>query len=139
MAQIALPAMAATSLLQFSQQMSAGRIAKIEGETEARQIELATLQREVDRKESLARAMASQIAESGAKGISAFEGSPLTILQADIQAAEEAQRRDVAQSKIAAMSARARGSAAKRYSQIGAVTNLIGDVGQMAYVAPRMK
>ena len=139
MAQIALPAMAAASLLQFSQQMSAGRIAKIEGETEAKQIELATLQREVDRKESLARAMASQIAESGAKGISAFEGSPLTILQADIQAAEEAQRRDVAQSKIAAMTARARGSAAKRYGQIGAITNLIGDVGQMAYVSTSRK
>ena len=121
-----------TSLLQFGMTRSAGKIAEIESKVEAKQIELGTVQREADRKESLARAMASQIASSGAKGISAFEGSPLSILQADIAAEREATQRDVTMSRIDAMSARARGSVAKRQAYAQSYINLLGDIGEMA-------
>jgi hypothetical protein len=129
---IALGVMGGTSLLQYGMTRSAGRIAKMESETQAKQIELGTVQREADRKEALARAMAAQIAESGAKGIASFEGSPLSILQADIAKEKEATRRDIGQSKIEAMTVRARGSVAKKQAYAQSYLNLIGDVGKTA-------
>ena len=135
MAPIALGAQAGTSLLQFAGTRAAGKISKIESETAAKAEELGAVQREADRKQSLARAMASQIAESGAKGVAAFEGSPLTVLQADIAKEEEATRRDIAQTKLAAMTLRARGKIAKKQAYTMGTINLIGDIGQMAQMA----
>ena len=58
---------------------------KREAESAAQQIELETISREADRKERLAKALASQNARAGAGGIQAFAGSPLTIMQEDIR------------------------------------------------------
>lgn len=129
---LAIGGMGATSLLQFGMTRSAGKIAQMEAETAARQEEVAVVQREADRKEALARALASQNAETGAKGIMAFEGSPLSILQADIEAEKKATSRDTSMSKIAAMTTRARGNIAKRQAYTQSVINLIGDTGKMA-------
>jgi len=80
-----------------------------ESKIKASQEELQATQREADRKARLAEALASQNAEAGAKGIKAFEGSPLTILQEDIRREEVATERDAFGSQLAAMSERFRG------------------------------
>ena len=103
----------------------------MEAETAARQEELGAVQRESDRKQALARALASQNAAAGAKGIMAFEGSPLSVLQADIEAEEEATQRDIYQSKLAAMTARARGSIAKKQAYTQSAIGLLGDTEKM--------
>lgn len=139
MAQAMLPAaigtQAGVSLFQFFGTRTAGKIAKMEAETAAQAEELGAVQREADRKESLARAMASQVAESGAKGVAAFEGSPLSVLQADISREEEATQRDIMMSKLAAMTTRARGKAAKKQAYTTSAINLIGDVGKTVALA----
>lgn len=122
---VSLAAEGATTMRSVEAQRSAGKIAKMESETEAQQIELAAIQREADRKEQLAAALASQIATSGIRGISAFEGSPLTILQADIEREEMATKRDIMQSRIAAMTTRARGTIAKETARAGAGLTLL--------------
>lgn len=134
MATLALPLFAATSLLQFGQQRSAGKIAQMESETMAKQEELGVVQREADRKESLARAMASQTAAAGAKGISAFEGSPLSVLEADIAAEETATDRDAFMSKLSSLTTRAKGNIAKKQTTSGAFTGLINDFSMIPAV-----
>lgn len=132
----ALPLMIAGTLLQFGQQVGAGRAAARESELEAKQIELGVTQREADRKADLARAMASQTASAGARGVAAFEGSPLSVLQEDIRREEVATERDIFQSELAAMSAKARGKVAKRSSLMSGLIGLTTGLGQAAMLAP---
>lgn len=80
-----------------------------ESKMREQQEELAATQREADRKARLAEALASQNAAAGAKGIAAFEGSPLTILQEDIRREEVATERDVFGSQLRGLSERIRG------------------------------
>ena len=137
MAAAALPILAGTSLLQFAGGVSAGRIAKAESETQAKAIELGAVQREADRKSDLARAMASQIASAGSRGISAFEGSPLAILEADIKAEQEATERDRFSTQLASLTERTRGKVAKRQSLVGSGVTLGRDAYTMATLAPK--
>ena len=138
-AEIAMIAIAGGSLItqglatgrSAAYQRTQGKIAYREAEIEAKQIELAAIQREADRKAELARAMASQIAYSGIRGVSAFEGSPLTLLQADIEAEETATQRDIMQSKLAAMTTRARGRIAKETAKAGAGLSLLKGYSQI--------
>lgn len=123
---------AGTSLMQAQQTRTAGKIQRIEAETAAKQEELAVIQREADRKESLARAMASQTASAGAKGISAFEGSPLAVLQADIAKEEEATQRDIFMSKLSTMTTRARGTIAQKTATASAALGLASDFSKIA-------
>lgn len=97
------------TILQASATISAGKIKRGELEVEAKQEELAAISRERDRKSNLADALASQNAAAGARGIAAFEGSPLTILQEDIRREEVATSRDFFQSQLASATARSRG------------------------------
>ncbi len=99
-----------TSLLQFEGQRTASKVAESEAKVDAQQEELGAVQREADRKARLARALASQAASTGARGISAFEGSPLTILEEDIRTEEVATERDIFQSRLGSLTTRARGS-----------------------------
>ena len=117
--------MVATTLISTAQQVSAGRTAAKEAEISAQIGEVAATQREVDRKDRLAQAMATANAQAGASGIAAFEGSPLTILQESIQAEETATERDQFNTRIAALSTKARGQTAKRAGQLGAATSLL--------------
>lgn len=118
-------------LLSASQGISAGRIAKLEAETEAVQIETAAAQREADRKELLARATASQSAAAGAGGI-LFSGSPLTILEEDIRRAEEAGERDSLQARIASSAAKTRGKVALKQAKGRAIVGLLKAGGNAA-------
>ena len=107
----------ASGLLSAKQQSASGKLSQIESETMARQTELAATARESDRKSRLAKALASQNAMAGAKGIAAFEGSPLTILEADIKAEEVATERDIFQSELEAMTQRSKGNIARKSAQ----------------------
>lgn len=124
-----------SSLMEAQQKKKAGEIAAQEAEVAASQEEIGAVQREADRKERLARAMASQTASAGARGVAAFEGSPLSILEADIAAEETATERDVFMSELSAMTTRARGQVAKRSAETGAFTGLIGDFASIAKTA----
>lgn len=128
---IGMGLMAYSAAGQYSATKASGQIQAMEGEAAAKQEELAATQREGDRKARLAEAMASQIATSGASGIASFEGSPLTILNADIAAEEQATQRDVFQTRLRAKSLRARGKMAEKFSKQQAKLGLIGSVGQM--------
>ena len=132
---LAIGGFAGSSLLSFTQQRSAGKIAQREAEVGAKSEELAAIAREGDRKERLAGALATQTARAGAGGISAFEGSPLSVLQESITAEETATERDVFQSRLSALTTRTRGKVAKSRATAGAVTGLIGNVGKGALLA----
>ena len=137
----AIPAILAvgTSLLQARSQIVAGKVQEAEAETAARQEELAAVQREADRKGRLSRALASQIATTGAGGLASFEGSPLTILQESIETEERATERDVFETRLAALSGRARGKVARRAAREQALIGLAGSLTQAAKTFPAPK
>jgi hypothetical protein len=111
------------SLLASAKQARvAGEIKQAESETESKQIETAAAQREADRKDRLARAVASQSASAGASGIE-FQGSPLTVLEEDMRREDVATERDVLQTRVGAAASRLRGSVAR--SQGRAQSNLL--------------
>ena len=123
----------ATAAIQMSQQKAQADIALGESNIQAEQQELGAKQREADRKERLAMALASQNAMAGAGGIAAFEGSPLTIMKEDIRREKQATDRDVFSTKLETMTTRARGkvgqASARGKSLIAggqAVTKVIG-------------
>lgn len=116
----------------FGMQRAAGDIARTEAETQAKAEEAAGVAREADRKQRLAEALASQNASAGARGVAAFEGSPLTIMQEDIRREKVATERDAFQTRLAAKTLRARGKIAQRQAKTGANLGLISDVEERA-------
>ena len=133
-AAVAIPAV--ISLIGVAAQVSAGRQSAKESELSAQIQETAATGREADRKERLASALATANANAGASGIAAFEGSPLTILQTSIEAEETATERDQFNTRISALTTRARGQAAKRSAQIGAFTSLLSAGSSAAQLKP---
>ena len=134
---VALPFIAAAgTLLSAGAQMSAGRQAVKEAETSAQIAETAATQRERDRKERLAKALATANAQAGASGIMAFEGSPLTILQQSIENEQTATERDIFNTRISNLSTRARGRSAQGQAQIRAATSLISGATKTAQLMP---
>jgi len=137
---IAMVGAAGGSLLSAGSQIQAGRTAAKEAELSAQTAELGAtqreVQREVDRKERLAQALATANAQAGAAGIAAFEGSPLTILQESIKAEETATERDLFNTRISALTTRARGKTARRMGQVGAATSLLKGGAQTAQLMP---
>lgn len=123
---------AGSSLMQFGATRQAGAQEQYEAEQEAKLEETAAIQREADRKQRLSQALASQIASSGARNIVAFEGSPLAVMQEDINREKVATERDVFGAKLGAMTKRARGSSAKRAADYSAFGGLIGDTVRLA-------
>lgn len=87
----------------------AARIEARDAEMAAQQIELEQVQREADRKERLARSMATTIASAGASGVAALEGSPLSVLQQSVRNEQRATQRDKYMSDLKAMTSRYRG------------------------------
>jgi hypothetical protein len=122
----------ATSLISAKQKVTAGKIAEGEAKTAAKSEELAAIQREGDRKSRLASALATQTARAGAGGISAFEGSPLSVLQESIRVEETATERDTFQTRLGALTTRARGSIASSKAKAEATVGLIGSFGKAA-------
>lgn len=118
---------------QRSLSRAAARSAEAQGELEAQQEELGAVAREADRKGVLVNALASQIASAGTKGISAFEGSPLTILEADIEKEETATERDIFSSRLAALTRRTRGSIDKSLIRRGADIDLVSGLTKTGF------
>jgi hypothetical protein len=116
---------------QYSSTKSAGNIQRMESEAEAEMEELGATQREADRKARLAEALASQVAGAGAAGISAFEGSPLTILNADIEAEQKATQRGKFSTDLRAATIRMRGRTAQKMAKQQAQLGLLGSLGKM--------
>ena len=131
-----LAATAGTSLLSANMQLKAGKQSAREAELSAQTEELAATQREGDRKERLAKAMATANAQAGAAGIAAFEGSPLTILQESIRNEETATERDMFNARISALTTRQRGQSAKSMSRIGAASTLLQGASRTAQLIP---
>lgn len=116
------------SLLQNRARIESGKIARGESQVQAQMEELSAVSRERDRKGRLADALASQNAAAGAKGIAAFEGSPLTILNEDIRRESVASERDKFQSRLSAATTRARGLILEKTNRAGANLSLFKDV-----------
>ncbi len=133
MASVAL--IAATTLLTVGSKVQAGKQAVKEAEITAQTQELAATQREVDRKERLATAMATANANAGASGIAAFEGSPLTILQQSIEAEQTATERDAFNTRIGALTTRARGQSAQSQARLSAAGSLLQGGSNIAQLA----
>lgn len=87
----------------------AARIEERDYKMAAEQIELQQIQREADRKERLAKSMATSTAMAGASGVAALEGSPLSVLKESVKQEKQATQRDKYQSDLKAMTQRYRG------------------------------
>ena len=131
-----LAATVGTSLLSANMQLKAGKQSAREAELSAQTEELAATQREGDRKERLAKAMATANAQAGAAGIAAFEGSPLTILQESIRNEETATERDRFNTRISALMTRSRGESARGAARVGAATTLAKGLSTGAQLIP---
>jgi hypothetical protein len=121
-----------TSLAQYKQTKDAGEIAQGEARVSAAQEETAAAGREADRKSALARAIASQNASGGARGIASFEGSSLAVMKEDTRRAKEDRQRDAFSTKLAADSLRMKGSIAKKQARTSANIGLLTDIMKMA-------
>lgn len=117
--------MSTASLAQFKLERTAAKGIEGEAKLAAKAEEVAATTREADRKSRLATALASQIAESGAKGISAFEGSPLTLLEEDIKTEAKATQRDIFQTRLSALTKREKGRIQGRQLRTSANIGLI--------------
>lgn len=122
---MAMAALVAGTLLSFGSKMSAADKAEREGKLNEQQQNLAATQREADRKGRLAKAMASSVASAGARGISAFEGSPLSIINEDIRRESVATERDRFSSNLAGITAKFRGGQQARGIRMGAASSLM--------------
>ena len=95
------------SALSAYNQYLAGKTQSGELKTQARQIELGVTQREADRKERLAKALATMTARGGASGVT-IDGSVAGVMGQEIAESERATERDAYMSKMQAMTTRAR-------------------------------
>ena len=121
-----------SSIAQSNLTESQGKIAQMEAETQAKAEEAAGIQREADRKSRLAEALASQNAAAGAKGIAAFEGSPLSVMQEDMRQEAESTSRDDFQTQMRARTLRARGSIARDQAKAAAKIGLLSGIESTA-------
>ena len=97
--------------LSFVQQSGAASMAAREGQLAAEMEDVAALQRETDRKLELARAVSTTRARASGAGIAVNVGSPLAIIEQQIEQEKIDTERDKFNAKIAAQSARYRGAA----------------------------
>ncbi|MDH5182457.1 MAG: hypothetical protein OEX12_01085 [Gammaproteobacteria bacterium] len=110
-------------LLSFGLKEAQSKMEHGQAEIAARDEELRLIQREADRKDRLASALSAQNAMSGARGVAAFEGSPLAVLQDSISRADVASERDEFSTKMATLAIR---SSAKSKRIIDKLSNRLG-------------
>lgn len=103
----------------------AGEMGKQEAKTAAKGLELELTQREADRKEMLAKQLATVIASSGASGISAFEGSPLSVLRSTVRESDISAERDRFNTDLQKMTMRARARMAKQTGRVAGLAGLM--------------
>ena len=98
-------------ILALSSARSANKQAALvqrEGEVEKKAEDVAATQREADRKQRLAYALSAQVAKSSGRGVSSFEGSPLSVLDEASRREGEATAADRFNSRISGLSAQYR-------------------------------
>jgi len=103
-----------------------------ESEIAAQGEEAAGVQREADRKERLAQALASQNASAGAGSIAAFEGSPLSVMKEDQRREATATEREQFMTKLDALSLRSRGKIAERQAKTSQNIGLLTEGAKIA-------
>jgi hypothetical protein len=116
---------AINSILQLSGARSAGKMAMRESKLEGKRLNLQSLSREADRKEALAKAMATANAASGTRGIAAFEGSPLAVLDRLERDVDRDQERDDFMTGLAQTTNKYRGKAQKAGYQSQATQSML--------------
>ena len=121
-----------SSIAGFISQRSAGKIAKRQSEVDAKTLKLASTQREIERQERLADALASQNASSGARNIAAFEGSPLTIINEDIRRSTQASERDAFATSLETLTLKSKGKLADRIGTFRATSGLLKTASSFA-------
>lgn len=109
--------LSAASLASQSAQAS---LEEGQAEVQAKNEELRVKQREADRKDRLASALATQNAMAGAKGVAAFEGSPLTILQDSMERERVATERDVFSTELSNLALRSGARTRRKMSDMSA-------------------
>jgi hypothetical protein len=102
-----------------------------QAEVAADQEELKFTQREADRKDRLASAIASQNALSGARGVAAFEGSPLSILNDSIERERVATERDKFSTDLTALAMRSGAKVRQRLARVNAQIGMAQSIGSM--------
>ena len=108
----------ATTLAGNTLLKTQSNIERDQAEVAAKSQELAMTQREADRKDRLASALATQNAMSGARGVAAFEGSPLAVLEDSIRREETATERDKFSTEMEALAIRSGANIRRRLSSV---------------------
>lgn len=121
-----------TAGLSAAQKSETARDQQAQAEIAAKQQELQVVQREADRKDRLASALSTLSARSGAGGVSAFSGSPLTILQDSIERERVGTERDVFQTSLSTLAVRSTARARRRSAQQSAGLGLLQTAGSAA-------
>ena len=126
----ALVATVAAGSLSARQQYIAGKEAQISAKMEAKQEADAARGREIERKRSLLRALATQNAAAGAQGV-AFSGGKAAIAQTDIRDAVEDLMIDRSNTSRRAFALKRSGNQAKRQGNLNATISLIDTAGNV--------
>jgi len=130
---------AGSSLLAAASTERQSSLESSQAEVAASQQDLQVTQREADRKDRLANSLATQNALAGAKGIAAFEGSPLTILEDSIERERVATERDVFSTELNNLAMRSTAKSRRRASQIGNVASLAQRGSQLSQIGTSSK
>lgn len=132
MATAALVVSAVAGLASAATKQTQAGIEEGQAEVAAKTEELRLVQREADRKDRLASALATQNAMAGAKGIAAFEGSPLTILEDSIQRGETASERDRFSTELGVLAQRSGARIKRKFQGINARLGLLQQASSMS-------
>lgn len=116
---------AGASLASAAQKQTSADIEAGQAEVAAKQQDLQVKQREADRKDRLASAISAQNARSGAAGIAAFEGSPLTVLEDSIEREQVATERDTLSTELSTLAIRSGASIRKKMKGMNARLGLL--------------
>jgi hypothetical protein len=122
----------ASSLGSFGLKEAQSSIEAGQAETAAKSEELRLVQREADRKDRLASALAAQNALAGARGIAAFEGSPLTVLEDSLQRERTASERDRFSTELNVLAGRSTARTRRKMQSIGSRLQLMQEFGDIA-------
>ena len=130
-------ASAGSLVLSNRLQKTQADVEKEQAETAARGEELRMLQREADRKDRLASALATQNALAGARGVAAFEGSPLAILEDSIRREETATERDRFSTQMETLALRSGARVRHRLARASRTVGLLQGTSELAQQAFR--
>lgn len=128
-------------LLAAQSEIEAGKIEERNLKFQAENETINARLRNNERMSRLLDVMAINNASLGMRGISS-EGSPQTILEADVRKASRGAQSDLFTARSASLSLRARASAARRTSNIRAASSLLGtaaDIGKTGVKKPGSK